>query len=537
MKFIKEFTYILVCMMCSLSACTSENFDNMQESGSNLKISVSDGGYVSAEPLQGRTATDGYNTTFTDGDVIGIFTVVNGVVTQENMGMMYNSDTKNWFGLLKKETNPDAKYFAYYPWRKDLKGEVNPNASTAEDFFKEVVDAWELPKDQRTYKKYTSIDLMIAQGNITEESGLNFTMQHCMGLVIIQLPMTKYEFQNTDPQLADYLVPPPGIAFDNFDPCMMFGGTYRYLIKPNVNTPFSGSYIKERQEHTFSAEPNLSSGRYKKYNVDGGSITTIEHTLQVGDYYMKDGSLVSKNTTLTAEQKDQCLGIVFWTGNPTETDLTLKSYFPNCRHGLICSVRDGENVSWQYNNNLHVQTVQDWVAANSTEFMNIATGGKAEDNLNRIQGYNNTKAMEFFNSSEENSRYKLEIALYLQSFREAYPTPSFTSGWYIPSAKELFIMFNDAETEDIFHCIFPSGENYELLSKQFTQLGEYADHFNSKQENAMKNMYHSSSENNVYRVWCVDSERYGTSDSYFYITVPTKHDKAYKYHTRFVLAF
>lgn len=536
MRFYRKIVYVLSVVILCLTACVSENIDMPQEDENSLKITVTDGGYVSAVPLEGRTVTDGYSTTFTDGDVIGVFTVVNGQIKQNNVGMIYSSDINGWAGLLKKEADSGVKYFAYYPWRKDLKGQVDPSAENAEGFFAGVVKEWELPTDQGNYKKYTSADLMTAQGTVSDNGTLEFTMQHQMGLVIIQMPMTKYVFSNTDPQLGDYFVPAAETSFNYFDPCMMFDGTYRYLIKPRHETAFSGSYKKDGTTHSFSASPTLSPGTYKKYNVDGGTVTEIEHTLQVGDYLMKDGSLIAEGTVLGDDQKAMCLGIVFWVGNPTETDLTLKTDFPNCMHGLACSLRDGNNVPWQYNNNNHTQTVQHWVAANSTEFMNMATGGKAEDNLNRIQGYNNTKAMEFFNSSSENSSYKLEIALHLNSFKSDYPTPLFTSGWYIPSVKELFIMFNDDKTEDIFHCFFPSGQNYKLLNGLFKSFGEYADTFNSE-NNAIGNEYYSSSENNVYRVWCVGSDYSFGDDWEFYETFVTKHDKAYIYHSRFVLAF
>lgn len=69
------------------------------------------------------------------------------------------------------------------------------------------------------------------------------------------------------------------------------------------------------QEFFFT--PEITTGTYKNDTVDGGSATVTEksHTLQVGDFYMSDGSLVGKDEDLTDAQQANCIGIVFQVHN------------------------------------------------------------------------------------------------------------------------------------------------------------------------------------------------------------------------------
>ena len=55
----------------------------------------------------------------------------------------------------------------------------------------------------------------------------------------------------------------------------------------------------------------LDAGKYKIYDVDNAVVTWKKHTLQVGEFFMQDGSLVAKDQALTAEEQGKCIGIVY----------------------------------------------------------------------------------------------------------------------------------------------------------------------------------------------------------------------------------
>ncbi|MFS6555291.1 hypothetical protein VPJ68_07375, partial [Parabacteroides distasonis] len=64
-----------------------------------------------------------------------------------------------------------------------------------------------------------------------------------------------------------------------------------------------------------------------------------DYTLQVGDYLLNDGNLISKDETLSESQKANVAAIVFWAGDATAKDKTLKADHSGCTHGLAVAVK------------------------------------------------------------------------------------------------------------------------------------------------------------------------------------------------------
>lgn len=262
-------------------------------------------------------------------------------------------------------------------------------------------------------------------------------------------------------------------------------------------------------------EANLESGTQYTYNItvkhgylevvtvktdsewDDGTTETVtskevaenftEDDLKIGDYYYSDGKtsdgglrkIYTDGSTkvedippvLTDQNGSErtCIGIVYWVGDPTKPlrgredqnlqgDETLAKDHPACTHGLVVSL-DEETCTWQASNT----SVQDWLNSNhSDEFLSVKSGVDASDPLNNIQGYNNTKAIEVFNAA--NSGSEVYVVQKVVEYRENVPAPAASSGWYVPSAKELTLLCG-TDVDNIY--INNSGTaNYELINRK-----------------------------------------------------------------------
>lgn len=331
-----------------LTSCSGDDLEGFQEEGTQrFSINVTDRGYISTrDGIHTKAVENGYTTEFTAGDKIGVFAVKGGQIITEVDNLCLtavdNGGTLEW-----KDASGNAPlkfdgavYYAYYPYQSSLTGMLVLTATDADGFFANVVSNWTPSTDQGVYTKYTTQDLMTAKGVISNTE-LSFTMQHEMVLAVIELPGTRYEFSNTNPTVSDYIIDPQDSRFDNYRPCKMTDGTYRYLVKPGSTNKLTGSYTNaSNAAKGWEANPaGISFGSYKTFKVDGGIANVISgYNLQVGDYMLKDGSLVSKDATLSPTQKANCIGVVYW----IDPD--------GINHGKIVSLDQQNYVPWGDNN-------------------------------------------------------------------------------------------------------------------------------------------------------------------------------------------
>lgn len=185
------------------------------------------------------------------------------------------------------------------------------------------------------------------------------------------------------------------------------------------------------------------------------SISVIDNP-KIGDFYYSDGTY---STDLRTDKTP--IGVIFWTGDPTAEDATLKAEHPECVNGLVVSL-DGEEVTtWQPNYKDYGDMVDSWVQLN-TEYTTVEAGmgNTPEDKLNHIVGYNNTKAIEAFNAASENASWPVVAVSGLPAYRDKVPVPENTSGWYLPSMKEYSLLCTGEQ--DIKENIWDisGGENY-----------------------------------------------------------------------------
>ena len=94
----------------------------------------------------------------------------------------------------------DLTYFFYYPYSKETQN-VNLNANTAEEFFKEKIDNHnqKIITDQSDIKKIASADLQVGKGSFAPNGRITVQMKHQVGVVVLHVPSSQNgtaEFKN-----------------------------------------------------------------------------------------------------------------------------------------------------------------------------------------------------------------------------------------------------------------------------------------------------------------------------------------------------
>ena len=201
--------------------------------------------------------------------------------------------------------------------------------------------------------------------------------------------------------------------------------------------------------------------------------------LKPGDYYYSDGTtsdgglrtLYADGTTKCEDigpfSDKTCIGVVFWVGDATAKDKTLKADHESCTHGLVVALKDASGDAWQSS----YASVQTWLNSNqSGVFLPVASNFDADAPLNNIQGYNNTKAIEAFNAY--NSGYVVQAVQKVVAYRNEVSAPATSSGWYLPSEKELTLLCGKDVT-DIKNNLCGGTGNCVLINKQLVKLKAY----------------------------------------------------------------
>ncbi len=231
-------------------------------------------------------------------------------------------------------------------------------------------------------------------------------------------------------------------------------------------------YIQEGASVSLSAEAIAEDGTMYEsgtttisttgYLFEPGKCKTMKRTLQKvvlpmgdktaaqavkGDFAMADGTFISKDATLTDEQIANVRGVVFWTenedGNATlASDLVMAGDYSNCTHGLIISVKNIASVPWQ-NTADKVSTFQNdspTYAPNSSSYKSIISGTGSTDPVNYILGYQNTQILKAYNEQCADANKVLPLSKLEEWVEGGNEAPENTTGWYIPSGKELHML-------------------------------------------------------------------------------------------------
>lgn len=204
-------------------------------------------------------------------------------------------------------------------------------------------------------------------------------------------------------------------------------------------------------------------------------ITVNKAIPEVGNFYYSDGSY---SKTLKADKT--VIGVIFYLGDPTAQDAALKRDHKECSNGLVVAVNHEIIKTWQTNYKAfklgapeYEGIVGNWVAKNTTDYESIYYKTKPIDpNFNQIKGYNNTRAMEAFNAAPENAEWQIDLIQKLSDFSNATKAPESTSGWYIPSPKELSLICTGEYEGNIYEISNndPQIANREIIDKALQEI-------------------------------------------------------------------
>ena len=352
-------------LLLLLASCTREELPGAQDNKTQqIAISVTDGGYSSADAPVTRTLEKGYATEFTDGDACGLYVVRDAKTIYSNVKLIAerNAATGKLVWKAADETvlagMPNDQCYLYYPYRPDMDGktaDVPQDAIHQRDlfFFQPLISSWQPNEDQSTREAYTASDLMTCHSTASPGLTVNtldvaFFMSHRMSLAVIDLPTTVYEF--TDARVPDYTVITPTTFTGSAKP-LRTGDHFRYIVNPQASAAptISGNFNGGSLEFTITPS-ELYKGYFKRFKVNGAPKTKINYTIQRGDFLLTDGNLLPRDATLAEEQKAKVAAIVFWTPAETETegritparlsdDKIRSKDFPHCTHGLAISTK------------------------------------------------------------------------------------------------------------------------------------------------------------------------------------------------------
>ena len=445
-----------------LASCQQEELPEMNGASDTtpLSITVTDGGYASTDKAVTRAAENGYSTEFTEGDACGLYIVRKGTVVYDNVKLTATAGTDGsltWqpeAGETVAGGFSDEKYFLYYPYQSDMSYKTDASATDADGFFAPLVNGWQAAADQSTYASYTASDLMTAQGTASKNVNkltLSFSMTHRMALAVIEMPKTVYRFTNADGTIPDYTVATPAdFTGGTVQPYTIAPGTYRCIVNPASGTAASitGSYADGKKEFTITTS-NIAASSYKTYKV-GGEVNEIQHNLQVGDFLMADGTLVSKDETLTDEQKANVAAIVFYVGRHENdaSDYSVPLYVgvshqlqDNTVHGYAVALRDATSgycmwgvygtelvccptdAAGNKQNNYNNPDI-DWCGYSWTQKIITAAGGKGNLNATNQAGYPATWSA-------------------VVSYETYCNAPSNSSGWFLPSIGQMWKIYQN----------------------------------------------------------------------------------------------
>jgi hypothetical protein len=282
-------------------------------------VSVEDGLYSASGGT--RAIPDGLQTIFEAGDAIGVFAVDgSGKVVRSNVKYVCNG--VSW-SVGDAATVPvrfadDLSYYAYCPYQDDLSS-LSPSvaegktvdAATADGFFGELTDNWEVKDNQKLRADYVGSDLMVAKGTHTASAGdyaIDFEMFHQMGMVLLSFgEMTRM----VDAGIT-WKEPITQTCKGETQP-YVWEGIGRYIVNPASATP----KLLTASDDTWKQAVRVSQrGRYREYKMEA----TIGYTLAVGDIAWSDGSF-SKTLDYNRFYDKRPIGIVAHLGSDQVTGL------------------------------------------------------------------------------------------------------------------------------------------------------------------------------------------------------------------------
>lgn len=294
------------------------------------------------------------------------------------------------------------------------------------------------------------------------------------------------------------------------------GSRYNYTVKVNakgleLEEVSGGAWTDSNESEVVTSKEILI-----RYTAD---------EVKKGDYIYQDGTtsdgglrlIYADGTMVTTPEKPQpknddanpVVGIVFWTPSETtpqtdrntpaslEHDVIMRAEHPDCTHGLAVALKDAtydgsEEIDWQYS----YESVADFQGSDNfshgskRNFKSIASGKGAGELINYILGYQNTVVLRAYNTycqNNDKSDYIVKPVAAIDDFNDTNPAPDNSTGWFLPSPKELHILcYKDVDdidnnkgtyTRDIINSSLTAARGDGLNDAIYWSSGEYKESY------------------------------------------------------------
>lgn len=410
MKQINLYTGLFLILFTSsvFIGCDKEEslFGDRDVTSGMYELNVTSSGFVPAEGQSSENA-EPINIPFVNDDAMGLVIVEGDKITHTRY--MYKELLGKWSGDLTVK-NPSAKIYAYYPYNEALEiSSLNTQGTNAAEFFSQMIANFVPQADQSKAENFRKSNLMIGTASIDEAGKkISINMESAMALAVVKVDPNQNGIMSLESD-PNYTWEVEAISSESLVPF--------YEFEENTFV----SYILPETEQIVST----SSGRVTIPSISKSSYQecpfSLVHTLHVGDFFMKDGSLIGKDAILTEEQKTNCIGIVFQI-DVNRIGQAEKKALKSKAHGLVLALKNA-SIGVTYS------TEQvDVTDVNNAEYL--------EDSYNEINGLANTQAV--YSLQDYSTKYPVFNAI--RNFSIERPIDK-TTEWFLPSIGQLWDMF------------------------------------------------------------------------------------------------
>lgn len=435
-------TLIIGCI--TLLASCNNSFDESNCISHTLSFVISEKDRPDSRSLIDNTTM---RTQFEIGDKAGVFAVYNGQIVEgfNNLELTYNANGM-WEPsqpIVYNEEIASLIYYAYFPYDANFVFDAGSDKP-----FATAVANYEFIRDQSSREQFNQADLMLTAECFVDKDFhcITLPMEHVGALVTVELPNSSYIFDNDNPAIDPYVMAKAenvNFLVDRENVSPYFDSetqSYRLILKPGHSTQMKINYTNNGRTQSVDIQElsQINEGEYANFIVDGGA-QLHKMLLQVGDYFLSDGNIVSKETKLTVEQKNKIIGVVYKLGT---TDAIEKAN-RNWTHAMVIGLTSKSSKWGNSGSPTSEQNNAGWKTwYTSFGLSDLGTTDAKNINLDLLTatGYESTLAWRKVTEPLAIGGYELDYTSVFNSIYDSQqndvPTPLASTSWFLPSVRD-----------------------------------------------------------------------------------------------------
>ena len=389
------------------------------------------------------STTNPLKSAYANGDKMGLFVVDDSKkVIASNVQLSYNGSAWSLPSGSKCTFSPNYSYFVYYPYQASLTGLPAQGASvsdvsSAKAFFSSAISTWsstKLATDQSTPAKMNACDLQIGKGSLTSDgTKIQFSANtHAMGLADITLGSktldNKYHLSTYTSYTWTHGTTTIHAVASVSGRSLYKVADYHYvsIVKPGQATSFSCGSTSDADAWTAAVSVSPAANAIAKGTATSKrtAMTSIAHTLAVGDIYYSDGALSSQSENLLSGKTP--VGIVGYIGNDYWTE---KGVSGKGGHALVMCLKTIGSTGTK-----NMGTGYAWYSSNTDAGRTkVSTGALIRGSSSQTygSGYTETAAL-----VEKGSAYAAATAA--KNYKTLPANSTKCTGWFLPSAGQYY---------------------------------------------------------------------------------------------------